>query len=180
MLLVRQKGIGIIGMNMNVLRNLTYGVYAVTTMDGTRPTGCIANSAMQITATPATLAVSINHDNFTNECIKKTKEFALSICSEKTEPLVIGTLGYRSGRDNDKFENLAYEMVDGLPVLKDACGYIVCKVKDTFETETHTIFLGEIVNGDLLKNEEPMTYAYYHRVIKGSSPKNAPTYLPEE
>ena len=25
-----------------------------------------------------------------------------------------------------------------------------------------------------------MTYAYYHQVIKGSSPKNAPTYLPPE
>ena len=25
-----------------------------------------------------------------------------------------------------------------------------------------------------------MTYSYYHKVVKGKSPKNAPTYLPEE
>ena len=25
-----------------------------------------------------------------------------------------------------------------------------------------------------------MTYAYYHNVVKGKSPKNAPTYLPED
>ena len=25
-----------------------------------------------------------------------------------------------------------------------------------------------------------MTYAYYHQVIRGKSPKNAPTYIPEE
>ncbi len=167
-------------MNINVLRNLSYGVYAVTTLDGERPTGCIANSAMQITSTPATIAVSINHDNFTNECIEKSGRLAVSILSEKTDPSIIGTFGYHSGKDIDKFEKMDYEMIDGLPIIKDSCGYIVCKVVDKFETATHTIFLGEIVDGDVLQDENPMTYAYYHKVIKGSSPKNAPTYIPEE
>ena len=31
-------------MNTKVLRNLSYGVYITTTMDGQRPTGCITNS----------------------------------------------------------------------------------------------------------------------------------------
>lgn len=167
-------------MNRQVLRNLSYGVYAVTTMDGERPTGCIANSAMQITSTPATLAVSINHDNFTKECIEKKGIFAVSILTENIDPSIIGTLGYSSGRDTNKFEKVAYEMIDGVPVVKEAGGYIICKVVDSFETTTHTIFLGEMINGDVLKAEEPMTYAYYHKVIKGSSPKNAPTYIPEE
>lgn len=167
-------------MNRQVLRSLSYGVYAVTTMDGERPTGCIANSTMQITSSPATLAVSINHDNFTKGCIEKTGIFAVSILSENIDPAIIGTLGYSSGRDINKFEKVAYEMIDGVPVVKEACGYIVCKVVDSFETTTHTIFLGEMINGDVWKAEEPMTYAYYHKVVKGSSPKNAPTYIPEE
>ena len=53
-------------MNTNVLRNLSYGVYVISTLDGTRPTGCIANSVMQITSSPVTVALSMNHDNFTN------------------------------------------------------------------------------------------------------------------
>ena len=56
-------------MNVNVFHNLSYGVYIVSTLDGERPTGCVANSIMQITASPATLAVSINHDNYTNSCM---------------------------------------------------------------------------------------------------------------
>lgn len=167
-------------MNNKVLRNLSYGVYAVTTLDGERPTGCIANSAMQITSTPATIAVSINHNNFTNECIENNGQFAISILSQKTDPSIIGTFGFHSGKDIDKFEKTDYEMIDKVPVIKDSCGYIVCKVVDKFETTTHTIFLGEIVDGDVLGAEEPMTYAYYHKVVKGSSPKNAPTYIPEE
>lgn len=167
-------------MNINILWKLSYGVYAVTAMDGQRPTGCIANSAMQITATPATVAVSINHDNFTNRCIDKTGRFALSILAEKTDPSIIGTFGYSSGKDTDKFAKVDYEMKEELPIIKDSCGYIVCKVVDKFETLTHTIFLGEIIEGDVLQDEEPMTYAYFHKVIKGSSPKNAPTYIPEQ
>ena len=62
-------------MNKNVFRNLSYGVYIMSAMDGNRPTGCTANSAMQITSEPATVAISINHDNYTNRCIEKSGYF---------------------------------------------------------------------------------------------------------
>ena len=56
-------------MNQSAFHKLSYGVYVVSTWDNGRPTGCTANSAMQITSTPATIAVSINHNNYTNKCI---------------------------------------------------------------------------------------------------------------
>ncbi|NLO76510.1 MAG: flavin reductase [Clostridia bacterium] len=168
-------------MNTKVFRNISYGVYIITAMDGERPTGCTANSAMQITSAPATIAISINHDNFTNGCIKKTKKFAISILAETSAPLLIGTFGFKSGKDTDKFTDVTYEMREDLPVIQDSCGYIVCKVIDQMETATHTVFLGEVIDGDVFNaSGQPMTYAYYHQVIKGKSPKNAPTYLPDE
>ena len=71
-------------------------------------------------------------------------------------------------------------MESGLPIVNDSCGYIVCRVIDQMETSTHTVFLGEVVDGDVNSADPAMTYAYYHKVVKGKSPKNAPTYLPEE
>ena len=48
------------------------------------------------------------------------------------------------------------------------------------ETATHTVFLGEVIDaGSYDGMGDAMTYAYYHNVVKGKSPKNAPTYLPE-
>lgn len=168
-------------MNKNVFRSLSYGLYIVTTMEGERPVGCTANSAMQITSTPATIAVSINHDNYTNGCIEKTGKFAISILSTNSDPSLIGTFGFYSSKEHDKFENTPYKMVDGLPVITDSNGYIVCRVINKMETSTHTVFLGEVIEGDVFDGETPaMTYTYYHKVIKGTSPKNAPTYLPEE
>lgn len=167
-------------MNANVFRNLSYGVYVVSTLDGERKTGCIANSIMQITSAPATVALSMNHDNFTNCCISSTGKFAVSILSETSDASLIGHFGFQSGRDVNKFDTVAHEMKEGIPVVTDSCGYIVCNVIDKMETSTHTVFLAEVIDGDILDTRPAMTYAYYHKVVKGKSPKNAPTYLPEE
>lgn len=167
-------------MNKNAFRSLSYGVYIISTLDGNRPTGCVANSVMQITSSPATIAVSMNHDNYTNSCIAKTGKFAVSILTENSDPGLIGRFGFQSGKDVNKFDGIESVEKEGIQVIPDACSYIVCKVIDKMETSTHTVFLGEVIDADVLKSEEPMTYAYYHKVVKGKSPKNAPTYIPEE
>lgn len=163
-------------MNSNIVRKLSYGVYIITTWSEGKPVGCIANSTMQVTSEPATFAVSINHDNFTNECIKKTGKFAINILAETTAPSLIGTFGFKSSRNFDKFDGLDYAVRSRLPVLENTCGYVVCDVINSMETTTHTVFLGEMRDGDLFGDKPQMTYDYYHRVIKGSAPKTAPTY----
>lgn len=167
-------------MNPNTFRALSYGVYVIGTLKQGQPTGCTANSVMQITSSPATMAISINHDNYTNQCINETGKFTVSILSEQSAPGIIGTFGFQSGRSVNKFAETSYQLVEGLPVVNDACGYFVCEVTDRLETATHTIYLGTVIQAEVLKGGEPMTYAYYHKVVKGKSPKAAPTYLPDE
>ena len=161
-------------MNNQVLNLLSYGVYVITTVDEDKSVGCIANCAMQITYD--TLCVSINHNNYTNGCIKKSKKFAVSILGEHVNDSVISTFGFNSCRDIDKFEKTKTFKVYGLDIIEDAVGYLTCELIGEFETETHTVFTGKFTAGDILKQDEPMTYSYYHKVKKGKSPKAAPTY----
>ncbi len=167
-------------MNKNAIRNMSYGVYVISSKDAGRDVGCVANSAMQITSSPATIAVSINHDNYTNGAIRSSGVFAISVLPEDIDQSVIGTFGFKSSRDVDKFSLVASVEKSGLRIPSGALCYIVCKVIDTMETATHTVFLGEVTDADMLNSGEPMTYAYYHKVKKGTSPKNAPTYVEEE
>lgn len=164
-------------MNNNVFRNLSYGVYILSCKNGEKYTGCTVNSIMQITSSPATIALSVNKENYTNLCIDKHKKFAVSILSEKSNPLAIGTFGFRSGRDFDKFSVIEHTFINGFPIIKDACGYLICEVTEFIQTSTHTLFIANVVDGDILNSEVPMTYAYYHNVIKGNSPKTAPTFI---
>ena len=165
-------------MDLSVLRSLSYGVYIVATKVEDKNVGCVLNSAMQITRNK--IAISVHHDNYTNEGIKKTKKFSLSILGEDCDPKIIGTFGYQTSREIDKFQDVSYEEKEDLPVLKDSCGYVVCKVVDQMETETHTVFLGEILACEKKDQKVPMTYAYYHDKLKGKTPKNAPTYQEEK
>lgn len=164
-------------MNNNVFRTLSYGVYIVSCKDNERFTGCTVNSIMQITSSPATIALSVNKDNYTHKCIEESKKFSVSILSEESKPISIGSFGFRSGRDCNKFETIPYITVDGLPIIEDACAYLICEVNNKIETSTHTVFIANVLNGDILNNKPPMTYAYYHNVIKGTTAKNAPTYI---
>ncbi len=167
-------------MDKKVLRNLSYGVYVVTTKTEDKKVGCIANSIIQVTSEPVTIAISINHDNYTNECIKKSGYFGVSILKESTDPKIIGEFGFKSSRNTDKFKNILFEEIENIPVIKDSCGYITCKVIDKIETATHTIFLGEAIKAGDYTSESPMTYKFYHEKLKGTSPKNAPTYQKDE
>ncbi len=162
-------------MNNEILRSLSYGVYVISTHDDIKQTGCIANSLMQITSD--TVALSLNHDNYTNECIKKNKKFAVSILSQDVDDNIIPTFGFQSGKNINKFDNIEQIRIDNLSIIKNSIGYLICEVKDIVETSTHSVFIAKILDGDVFNNQTPMTYAYYHKVKKGSSPKNAPTYI---
>lgn len=164
-------------MNNNVFKNLSYGVYIVSCKNGDKYTGCTVNSIMQVASSPAMIALSVNKENFTNSCIDEHKKFAVSILSEKSNPLSIGTFGFRTGRNFEKFSVIDYIVKNDLPIIKDACGYLVCEITDVLQTPTHSVFIAKVLDGDILNDEKPMTYDYYHNVIKGTSPKTAPTFI---
>ena len=169
-------------MNDKILWSLSYGLYAIGVEGEKHPSACIVNTVFQVTASPAILAVSVNHDNYTHQQIMKYKRFTVSVLSEDTSGAVIGALGFTSGRDTEKLKNIRYKMLqEGLPVLKEnICCWMLCKVFQTAETPTHTIFFATIEAGSERSVGKPMTYEYYHKVIKGIAPKNAPTYQAPE
>ena len=166
-------------MNKDVLKNISYGVYVVSAKNEGKSTGCIVNSIMQISSD--TVALSVNHQTYTNESLKKSKKFAISILATDVDDNIIPVFGFQSGRDCNKFENVEKINIQGIDVIKDSIGYLICELTgDTIETDTHTLFLARILDGDILNNKNPMTYAYYHEIKKGKSPKTAPTYIEEK
>ncbi len=169
-------------MNLSVLHSISYGLYVITSKDGERINGQIANTVFQISNDPPTVAVSINKQNLTNEFIKNSGLFAVSILSEEAPLFLIGQFGFKSGRDVDKFAGVNYHTTaQGLPYLEEGTlAYIEVKVVQEVDAKTHTIFIGEVTAAEALKKGNSMTYAYYHQVKKGGTPPAAPTYIKGE
>ena len=170
-------------MDFETYFKISYGLYLVTTQSGDKKNGYVANTLFQVTATPPQFAISCNKDNYTSDLIKQSGVFGVSVLSEKANPAIIGNFGYKSGRDADKFAGINYITgKTGVPIVTDSCiAWFECKVNQSYEVGTHILFIGEVIQtGIIEKSGKPLTYSYYREVLKGFSPKNAPTYIEKE
>lgn len=164
-------------MDKKIFRDISYGMYVVTSLEA----GCVINTLTQITSENPIITISLNKENYTNKVIKENNKFVVSVISEKTNPNVISTFGFQSSKEIDKFANFDYEVVNGTKVLKeDTVGYLECEVIEVVDAETHDIFIARVIDTKKVNDYTPMTYKYYHEVIKGKAPKKAPTYVEEE
>lgn len=168
-------------MNLNALFKISYGLYIISSIKDNRYNGQIANTVFQVTSEPPQFAICINKNNLTHEFIEYSKVFTVSILTKDTPMTFIGNFGFKSGREIDKFKNVNYFLGDlKVPVIKDyTVGYLELKVINKIDVGTHTLFIGELINSEVFNDDEPLTYAYYQRIKKGKSPKNAPTYIKE-
>jgi flavin reductase (DIM6/NTAB) family NADH-FMN oxidoreductase RutF/rubredoxin len=168
-------------MNPKALQKLGYGLYVVCSKKGDKFNGQIANTIFQVCSEPPVIAVAINRQNLTHEFIDQSKVFTGSVLSQDTPLNFIGNFGFKSGRQVDKLEDVHYKLGETqAPVILDhTLAYLEAKTIGQVEVGTHTIFLGEIIGADIVQEGDPMTYAYYHQVKRGTTPKSAPSYVEE-
>ncbi|MCK4590381.1 MAG: flavin reductase [Candidatus Latescibacteria bacterium] len=168
-------------MDQSALYKVSYGLYVISSCEGNKLNGQIANTVFQVTSKPPTIAVSINKQNLTHQFIQQSRIFTVSILCQQTPMKFIGHFGFKSGREIDKFAEMDYKTGrTGAPIVLDnAIAYLEAKVLKQLDAGTHTIFVGEVVEAVSLTESEPMTYAYYHSVKHGKAPKTAPTYVEE-
>lgn len=169
-------------MDLKALQKVSYGMYIVATRADGKNAGCIINTLMQVTSEePIYLVICLNRESYTLEAIRQSGQFAVSVLSERTDPRLIGVFGFSCSRNRDKFAMTEFEVEQGLPLIrKDMCANLLCRLTGIQDMGTHSLVCGQLT--DAFDGEEglaPMTYAYYHQVIKGKKPKSAPTYQGE-
>lgn len=144
--------------NKKITRKISQGVYVLTTNNG----GCVVDAVSQISAGDNPLiSVAVMKKNYTNELLHKNDKFALSVMGIDANMEIIKTFGMNSMRDINKFDNVNITEIGGIPVIDESLGYMVCEVIDKVENETHTLFIGRLVEADVYDNKEVMTYNYY-------------------
>lgn len=166
--------------DIEILNDISYGMYLVTTSYDDKRIGCIINTLSQVTSSSMIVSINLNVDNYTNLAIKNTKKFAVSILSSDVSQDLIGVFGYSSSKDNDKFKDINFILEDDIPVVtKGMCGYLICEVLNIVNCDTHDIVIAKVIKMKKLDLNKPMTYKYYREVLKGVSSLKAPTYQEE-
>ena len=144
--------------NKKITRKISQGMYVLTTCGG----GCIVDAVSQISAGDNPLfSVAVMKKNYTNELLKKNDKFALSVLGMDVNPEIIKTFGFNSMRDINKFENIEFTEVEGINIINNTLGYMICRVVDSIDNDTHTLFIGRLIEADLFNDSKEMTYGYY-------------------
>ena len=155
-------------MDNKALYKLSYGVFVLTTKAEAKENGCITNTCMQVANSPTRVAITVINTNFTCDLIKESGVFAVSLLDETTTFETIKHWGFQSGRDIDKFEGLDLPKdINGVAYLPwQTTSMISCKVVESFELGSHTMFIAEVVDASVLSGKNPLTYADYHNNLK--------------
>ena len=166
--------------NLDALFLINYGLYIISSVNKSgKINGFVGNAITQVNSDPPTFAIVVSKNNLTHEYIKESGLISVSVLSINTPLSFIGTFGFKSGKDINKFENVKYKISSyGVPYLLDnTIAYLVCRVFNEVDMGSHTIFLADLIECDVLSSEEPMTYLYYRKIKRGTTSKNAPTYI---
>ena len=164
-------------MDKTTMYRLTYGLFVLTARHDGRDSGCIINTAGQVTSTPNRISIAVNKDNFTHDLVKASGKFNISILSEEADFDLFRHFGFQSGRTVDKFDGFTdcRRSENGLYVVtRGTNGYISATVEQTLDLGTHTLFIASVDDMEVLSPAPSATYAYYQSNIKPRPEKAAP------
>ena len=156
-------------MDNKALFNIGYGLYVLTTNYDNIDNGCIVNSVMQLTSNPLRIAVNVNKGNYTHELIKDSCVFNVSMLTTETPMYFFEHFGFQSGRTLNKFEKCpeAHRAVNHvLYIPKFTNAYIACRVVSSIDFGTHTMFVAEVLDAEVLSDKPSVTYDFYQKNIK--------------
>lgn len=164
----KQKGMIII-MNNKAIYKLTYGLFVLSAFAKEKHNGCIINTAAQVTSSPNRISIAVNKANFTHDMIVESGLFNISIISEEAKFSLFERFGFQSGRDVDKFDGMTEieKAANGIYyVTAGTNAYLSAKVEKTVDLGTHTLFIAEVTDMDVLSEVPSATYNFYQENIK--------------
>ena len=154
--------------DMTALFNIGYGLYVVTSNDGTKDNGLIVNTVSQVTDSPNRVAVTINKRNYSHHVIKQTGVLNVN-CLDITAPFdVFQRYGFQSGRTVDKFVGIQELRSDnGLRFLPQHINsFMSLKVESYLDLGSHGMFICSVTEARVMGNKDTMTYTYYQQNVK--------------
>ena len=154
--------------DLTALFKIGYGLYVVTSNDGTRDNGLIVNTVSQVTNTPNRVAVCISKQNYSHHIIKQTGKMNVNCLSTDAPFSLFERFGFQSGRTVDKFKGTDVLRSDnGLVFLPDSINaFLSLKVEQYVDLDTHGMFVCSVTEARVLSDRESMTYAYYQQNVK--------------
>lgn len=145
----------------NIMSHWATGISIITTVHEEEWQGFTANSFASVSIDPMLISMSMSKTLYAGQLILKSGVFAVNILTRDQENWGKLFAGMYPDRKN-RFENIMCTLAqNGSPILPGVLGWLGCRVYQSIDVGASTLILGEITEGYLSEEGDPLVY--YHR-----------------
>lgn len=140
------------------MRRLASGVTLITTVIGEQRHGLVATAVSSLSADPPSLLACVNRSASAHAPIRTSGIFCVNVLSAAQKD---HAARFSSSRERDqRFQDGDWRvMKTGAPALEGSLASFDCELRQLYEYESHTIFIGEIVDVELWAvSIQPLVY----------------------
>lgn len=156
-------------MDRKVMNQLSYGLFILTANVDGKDNGCIINTAIQVASEPNRISIAVNKANYTHDMLMETSKFTVSILSQAADFELFKRFGFQSGKSVDKFAGFTgtKRVPSGaLAITTGTNAYISGWIEQRIDLGSHTLFIAQVTDGEILSDVPSTTYTYYQEHIK--------------
>lgn len=159
-----------------VMHEMPYGLYVVGSKEADgRVNGMMADWVMQVSFNPRLVAVSFELTSHTLANVRERRFFTVNILAQDDESIELARRFAQpfsgekvQGRKGDERSKVHYKLdgvphstsANGAPILDAAMGWFECEMVDAHEVGDHVLVTGVVLDGEVIKDAEPMTSSY--------------------
>jgi len=152
---------------VQALGKMTYGIYVLTTHYKEEMNGMIASWVSQVSYDPLLIMVGVHPNRYSHHLIEQSGCFALHVLDKKQTQFMSR---FKGPDPQTKFSSLQWEKgKTGCPILRDCIAYLDCRLKTSYAPGNHTLFIGEVVDGQIFSHGDPLSTTDYDGVYLGRS-----------
>jgi flavin reductase (DIM6/NTAB) family NADH-FMN oxidoreductase RutF len=156
---------------VEALESLPYGLYIIGSHGADNINGMMADWVMQVSFNPRLVAVSLERNSTTLRNLRESGFFtvnmlaadqralAVKFCQPRQASKIEGRSEAASALVYDKLSGVPHHMgpLTDSPILEEGLAYLECQVDDLVDAGDHTLAIGRVLAGAVLREGEPLT-----------------------
>jgi flavin reductase (DIM6/NTAB) family NADH-FMN oxidoreductase RutF len=151
----------------SIIGHFPTGVTVITTAAGEELQGMTANAVTSASLDPMLVLVCVDKGTHTHRVLEDGGVFVVNILGEHQED-VSRLFARRAEPEIGTLRGQRFVLgATGAPILEDCLAYLECKVAYRHEGGDHSIFLGEVIDGGMVRDARPLVFyqGKYGRVV---------------
>ena len=145
------------------------GVTVVTTCHDDLFHGFTANSVTSVSLDPMLLLVCVDKGATAHAQLKSASTFGVSMLGAAQQE-ISNLFAQTSEPELGGLRGIDYHLGPyGAPLLAGSIACVECRVKEALDGGDHTIFIGEVLGGEILSDDAPLLYfrGSYRQLAEG-------------